>query len=342
MKHKSKWIVVIVCVIILGGILGTAAYKKVKSNRAFEHEVTQNSLTGEGTFVTLKSDMSLSDVASLLQKENVILYPKEFQKRAKDIGLETGYTAGTYRIVPGISYEEIARQLCRKSGAAILRFTIPEGYEVRQIADRLVSLKLVNKDKFYDVMNYENFDYDFLKDLPEREVRLEGYLFPDTYEVRADAGEKAIISMMLKRFDMVFTKEYKARAKQMNMSIDDVVTLASVIEREAANAEEAPHVSSVFHNRLDKGMRLQSCATVQYILKKRKPVLSTADTKIDSPYNTYRYSGLPLGPVASPGKSSIKAALYPDKTNDLYFVLGKNGKHIFSQTYEQHLSAKNS
>lgn len=344
MRKKSVITVIIVAVVVclgLGVFAGVHFYQKAVNQKAFEREITQNSLTGDGEFITITKDMDVKDIAGLLQKKKVILYPNEFEKQAEKIGLKTGYVPGSYRIVPGISYEEIAKQLCRKSDAAIIRFTIPEGYEVRNIVDKLVSLDLVTADKFYDVMNHEDFDYDFLKDLPERSVRLEGYLFPDTYEVRADAGEEYIINMMLKRFDMVFTDTYKKQAQKMNMSVDQVVTLASVIEREAGSAQESKKVSGVFHNRLEKGMRLQSCATVQYILKKRKPVLSTADTKIDSPYNTYRYAGLPVGPIASPGKTSIEAALYPAKTNDLYFVLGKDGKHVFSETYQEHLAAKN-
>lgn len=344
MERKKLMIlaaVIAACLVVVLGAVGLVHLNHVRVEKAlYEKEVTQNSLKGDGVFITLEKDMTSSSIANLLLKNKVIKYKDEFVRRAEAIGLKTGYAAGSYRLVPGISYQEIAKELCRKSKAAIIRFTIPEGYEVRNIVDRLVALKLVDKDKFYEVMNNDNFNYDFLKDLPKRSVRLEGYLFPATYETRADSGEKHIIDMMLKRFDTAFTSQYKQRAKEINMSIDDVVTLASVIERESGNATESPMVSSVFHNRLQKGMKLQSCATVQYILKKRKPVLSTADTKIDSPYNTYQYAGLPIGPIASPGKTSIEAALYPEESDYLYFVLGKNNQTIFSKTYAEHLAAK--
>ena len=115
--------------------------------------------------------------------------------------------------------------------------------------------------------------------------------------------------------------------------------MASMVEREAASTEEMSTVAGVFYNRLKKDMKLESCASVQYILKERKTVLSTADTKIKSPYNTYLNSGLPVGPISSPGKASLEAALYPEDTEYMYFVLGKEGKHIFSKTYEEHLAA---
>ena len=147
---------------------------------------------------------------------------------------------------------------------------------------------------------------------------------------------------MLAQFDKVYEK-YKGRAKEMNMTMDEAVTLASIIEREALGDEDRKLVSSVFHNRMDSSNYpyLQSCATVQYVLKERKPVLSVEDTKIDSPYNTYINKGLPIGPIASPGEKSIEAALYPEETDYLFFVLGSDNKHHFSKTYEEHMQNKN-
>jgi UPF0755 protein len=146
---------------------------------------------------------------------------------------------------------------------------------------------------------------------------------------------------MLKEFDEQVTDEMRARAKEMNMSLDDIITLASIIERETDSDAERAKVAGVFYNRIDEDMKLQSCATVQYILGERKPVLSVADTQIQSPYNTYLNAGLPLGPIANPGIDCINAALYPEDTAYLYFVAGEDGKHIFSRTYEEHLAATN-
>lgn len=327
---------------IIGGVLGIYIIDKVKDKEKedlYQSEIAHNSLTGNGVFVKIEEDATLEDVASALVKASAIKYKDEFIKIAKEADITEGFVAGTYRILPNVSYQEMAKQITRKSDKAIIRFTIPEGFEIKNIAERLEGLGLVNSETFYQVVNEGEFDYDFLKDLPERDMRLEGYLFPDTYEVKVNAGEKFIVNMMLARFDEVFSDTYRQRAKELGYSIDDIVTMASMVEREAASAEEMPTVAGVFYNRLKKDMKLESCASVQYILKERKTVLSTADTKIKSPYNTYLNSGLPVGPISSPGKASLEAALYPEDTEYMYFVLGKDGKHIFSKTYEEHLAA---
>jgi len=183
---------------------------------------------------------------------------------------------------------------------------------------------------------------------PQRENKLEGYLFPDTYFFDPKAGERAIIEKFLDNFDAKFKPEFYERAKELNMTVDEVIILASIIERETALPEERPIVSSVFHNRLKSSdpnlKKLESCATVQYVLYKTqgkmKEKLSDEDTKIDHPYNTYLYEGLPPGPICCPGLASIEAALYPDEESEyLYFVAKGDGSHEFSRTLAEHLEA---
>ncbi len=341
-KKITTVILFILVLAIVGGVLGIYIINKVQDNREndlYQAEIERNSLTGNGVFVQVEEGATLEDVASALVEADAIKYKDEFIRIAKEAGISEGFVAGTYRIVPNVSYEEMARQLARKSDNAIIRFTIPEGYEVKNIVERLEGLGLVESEAFYQVVNEGEFDYDFLEDLPERDVRLEGYLFPDTYEVKVNCGEEYIVNMMLARFDEVFSDAYRERAAEMGYSIDEIVTMASMVEREAGSAEEMPRVAGVFYNRLEQNMKLESCASVQYILKERKTVLSTEDTQIESPYNTYLHSGLPIGPISSPGKASIEAALYPEETDYMYFVLGKDGVHIFSKTYEEHLAA---
>ena len=147
---------------------------------------------------------------------------------------------------------------------------------------------------------------------------------------------------MLKTFDNMFKQEYYDRAAEMGMTVDEIVTMASIVERETNADSERAKVAGVFYNRKNSGMKLQSCATVQYVLGERKPVLSIADTEIDSPYNTYKYAGLPVGPICNPGEECIKAALYPEATDAYYFCLSKSGEHIFSATYEEHVAAMES
>ena len=190
-------------------------------------------------------------------------------------------------------------------------------------------------------METEIYDYDFISQIPDREKKLEGYLFPDTYEIYKETSAEAIVDKLLSRFNNIFTKEYKNRAKELNMTIDQVVTLASIIEREAKLDSERKTISAVFHNRLKKKMLLQSCATVQYILKEQKEELTYKDLEIESPYNTYKHIGLPPGPIASPGLKAIEAALYPENTDYLYFFTKDDSSHVFSRTYNEHISAQN-
>ena len=222
-----------------------------------------------------------------------------------------------------------------------IKFTIPEGYKLEQIVEKLSSLEVVSIEEIEAALAAEKYQYAFISQIPEREKKLEGYLFPDTYEIYKDAAAGAIVKKMLDRFDDIFTEEYRNRAKELGMTIDQVVTLASIIEREAKLDDERATVSAVFHNRLKKNMMLESCATVQYLFKEQKEVLSYNDLKIESPYNTYINTGLPPGPIASPGRKSIEAALYPENVDYLFFFARDDGSHIFTKTYSEHINAQN-
>ena len=213
---------------------------------------------------------------------------------------------------------------------------IPEGYELRNIADALEEKGLIDRSRFEDELEKGKFDYDFINEISRKKNRLEGYLFPATYEIEPGTGEHEIIDMMLKKFNDTVVPLYKQSGS--TYSLDEIVTMASLVEREAANDSERGKVASVFYNRLEKGMTLSSCATVQYILKERKTILSTSDTKIKSDYNTYINKGLPVGPIASPGEKSVRAALYPEKTDYLYFAAKADGSaNVFSKTGEEHM-----
>ena len=240
------------------------------------------------------------------------------------------------------SYQDIMEVLISgKRTSDEIKITIPEGYELREIADILEKNALIDRNKFYDVVKNYDFDYPYIKELKKTETRLEGFLFPDTYMFsRTIDDEVSIVKKMLNRFDEIYSK-FKQYENKYSYSTYEIVTLASIIEREAANKNDFHNVSSVFHNRLkrtDNLSYLQSCATVQYILKERKKVLSVKDTEIDSPYNTYKYPGLPKGPIASPGEWAINAALNPNNTNYLYFLNDKDGNLHFSKTFSEHQS----
>ena len=289
--------------------------------------------------IIISEGWGINKSAQRLEEEGIIKYPKVFELMAKAMGIENAVQPGWLEIKKEMSYKEILLQLIKANRDAV-KVTIPEGYEIRQIAQTLEAANLIDKEVFYDELKPELYDYEFLVGIPKRENALEGYLFPSTYNFLPSMTEREIINEMLAAFDAQFTGEFYARAEAIGKTVDEIVTLASIIEREARSDEDRGLISGVFHNRLNQGMRLQSCATVQYILKERKENLSTKDTQIKSPYNTYINDGLPVGPIASPGTESIRAALYPEKTDALYFVLGADGKHIFSATHEDHVAAK--
>jgi UPF0755 protein len=280
--------------------------------------------------------------SKLLENENAVKDGFVFELYCKLNKKADKLKAGKYSINNSMGVPAIAEVIV--SGKALIdtvKFTIPEGYNLAQIVEKLNSLGVVGSDKLQSALKTENYKYEFLRQIPDRENKLEGYLFPDTYEIYKDTTAEAIIDKMLQRFDSVFTEEYRNRAKEMNMTMDQVVTLASIIEREAKLDSERKTISAVFHNRLKKNMMLQSCATVQYLLKEQKEVLTYKDLEIESPYNTYKHAGLPPGPIASPGLKSIEAALYPEDVDYLYFVTKGDGSHIFTKTYSEHLNAQN-
>lgn len=312
---------IIICFII---IVGMFVYSDVSS-------------VSKGDVFIVEEGFTVNKTASELSKKDIIKYPLVFRVISRISGMDSKIKPGRVVIKKGMSYFEILEFLSNPE-TTLAKVVIPEGLELKEIAYKLS--EFITEEEFYRALDAD-YDYRFLAGIPSRENRLEGYLFPATYEIKSGMTAEEIVDMMLKAFDEKFGDEYYKRADELGLTVDEVITLASIIERESSSGAERPKVSGVFYNRLNQNMRLQSCATVQYILKERKAVLSNADTRIESPYNTYLHNGLPPGPIASPGEECIKAALYPEETDALYFVLGDDGKHIFSATYEEHLDAKN-
>ncbi|MDR0931014.1 MAG: endolytic transglycosylase MltG [Clostridiales bacterium] len=288
--------------------------------------------------VPIPSGTTNAELVDILKDKGVINIPflfKIYLRTDSNFSLK----AGDHVVLDNFSYSKIKSNMNAVPAPDGIKIVIPEGYEVRQIADLLEENGLINRKKFYDELENGAFDYPFIKNISRKENRLEGYLFPATYMISQTESEHEIIDKMLNKFNQVFDLSCYNAADNLKMTSDQVITLASIIEREAQGDVDRSKVSSVFHNRLDIGMPLQSCATVQYILKERKPVLSVADTQIKSPYNTYINKGLPIGPIAAPGEKAINAALYPADTDYYYFVF-TNGKHIFSKTLEEHNRAQ--
>lgn len=284
-----------------------------------------------------------SEIATILKDNDLIKNELIFQLYVKTSGNDVALKAGKFELSKNMDLKEITNQLV--NGQAIfdtVKFTIPEGYTVKQIAARLAAQGLVDEERFLQLAKEGNFNYDFIKQIPDDpniEYKLEGYLFPETYEVKKGATEEEIIDKMLSQFAKEWKSEWTTVIEEQGLTLHEAVTLASIVEREVVVDEERPIVAGVFYNRLDDSWNLQSCATVQFILDKQKENLTYDDLEIDNPYNTYVYQGLPPGPIGSPGRSSLEATVYPEEHDYYFFVTKKDnsGEHYFSKTYEEHL-----
>lgn len=294
--------------------------------------------------IEIDEGLSVGQIAEILEDEDIIASEKVFTYMAKKEGIDGDFKAGNFELSKSMDLYEIFYALTSPgAGQSDIRVAIPEGYELEEIAARFSDQAGLSKDKFLDLAeDKENFedDFKFLSYLEDGQS-LEGYLYPATYEVTSSATEASIIADMLRAFSDFALEEIEGAMEDHELDFDDLVTLASIVEREARVAEERAIMAGVFYNRMEVGMPLQSCATVQYIIGERKPVLSVEETKIDSPFNTYMNNGLPPRPIASPGIASIEAVLYPEDVDYLYFVLtGEDGSHTFSVTYDEHLKAQ--
>lgn len=295
------------------------------------------------TLVTVPRGAATITIGKVLYKSHMISSESAFVNYVKELEVANKLQAGDYMLTKSMDMKTIIDKIA--SGDVYrntFKVTIPEGFEIRQIVERLESFNYINSDTFYGVLESGEFDYKFLKNLDTKN-KLEGFLFPATYEFNVGISEYDMINKMLNQFNSVFKEEYYTRAKELDMTIAQVVTLASIIEREAKLDTERPIVSSVFHNRLNQNHKLESCATIQYILGERKERLLYEDLEIVSDFNTYKNVGLPPAPIASPGALSIEAALYPEDTDFMFFVTtGElDGSHNFSKTYDEHNKAKN-
>ncbi len=327
-KHVKRLIALcaaIAVVIVAIGFMGRIVYREINGLGGNEKNYVIDVPAGAGA----------AKVASLLANRGIIKYPALFKVYAGDKYM---FQQGRHSVNSSMTYSQLLSIFGSYAEGGVgdqVQIVIPEGYEMNQIADVLAQNGLVDKDEFMDEAENGTFDYDFVSDIHRNENRLEGYLYPATYQIFPGTSAHDIIAMMLNAFRENVMPVYNASGS--TDSVDYIITLASVIEREAANDDEKKTVSSVFNNRLYEGRKLESCATVQYILHERKTVLSEEDTEIDSPYNTYRNKGLPVGPIASPGLASIRAALKPADTDYFYFVADPSGsRNYFSRTFAEH------
>lgn len=337
-NYALKFIIIFVAVVIIyQGALW--AYNNAYELMAREPE---ENITIVNVDVDIPQGSNTESIANILHENGLINSVVYFRIIARINGLDSTFQYGDYTFNTGMTEDEIMTILATEGEKReVVTFTIPEGYTLDQVGDKLSAEGIVTKSEFNSALENGRYGYKFLDYIPDRNLALQGYVFPDTYEVYTDATAEDIVSTMLKRFDDVFKDTYYDRLDALGMTLDEVITIASIIEREVRVAEERPLVSSVIYNRLDQGIHLQMCSTIMYVLEVPRERVLFRDLEIDSPYNTYKYEGLPYGPIANPGEASILAALYPEDTNYLYFVLvdSEKGSHEFNVTYNDHLAS---
>lgn len=289
--------------------------------------------------VEIPVNSSTRQVARILADKGLIRSAGFFAAWCRIKGLDGRLQAGYYSLNRGQGMNEILDYLI-EGRTASLRITVPEGYNLSQIEELLVSRGICTHSEWQEALN-KDYRFFYMDNLPRNDRRLEGFLFPDTYQVRKGASAEEIIQMMLTRFEEVWQKEFAAEARARGLTVNQVVTMASLVEKEARVASERPRIAGVLYNRLKLGMPLQVDATILYSLGRHKERVTYKDLEVDSPYNTYLHTGLPPGPIAMPGAASLRAALWPEQNSYLYYVVAEGGKHYFSKTYEEHLAAKN-
>ena len=283
---------------------------------------------------------SLSDVAAKLEEAGAIESAFVFELQARYEGYGTEIKTGQYTFRPGQTSGEILHELTVGQPAPTITVTIPEGLTIEETAGTVAADSSVTAPAFEEAARRTDYGYAFLDNSDVKTT--EGYLFPAKYDFEKGVTARQIVDRLLEQYLLETQDIDFAEAKErLDLTEDQIVTVASLIEKEAAGPEEKPLIASVIYNRMRKDTPLQIDATIQYALKRPKANLSLADLKVDSPYNTYEKEGLPPGPICSPGRESLLAALNPANTNYLYYVLEANGeKHFFTKSYEDFLREK--
>ncbi len=280
---------------------------------------------------------STREVAEALYARKLIRNPLAFRLFARQHKLDSQLHSGEYRLSPGMKVAEILDKFA-KGQVVIHRFTIPEGMSVAQVAQLLGQQGVLDPERFLAAARASQINREWLpQEAPVLEP-LEGYLFPSTYEYKPGISSEELIERMVRQTEAVFRPAYRQRADELKLNLHQVLTLASIVEKEAVLPAERPRIAGVYWNRIKEEMRLDADPTVAYGLQKSGEDLTLADLKADHAYNTYRHHGLPPGPIANPGEAAIQAVLWPEEHAFFYFVAkaGGDGEHLFSRTLDEH------
>lgn len=330
-NRLMKLRMILIGLVVVAVVAGLAAYQMIQWANA---PAVPLSAHPPSKVVLIPDRAAFQQIATILEREGLIKSRIAFRLLGKLHEAERKIHPGEYELNPAMLPAEILGMLV--AGRVVLHpVTIPEGYTMLQIADVLAQQQITDPAEFLRLAK----DAGFIQSLGLSAQTLEGYLYPDTYKFPRPSPARDVLRAMVDRLGHVFNDELKARANDLHLTPHEVLTLASVIEKETGAGNERPQISSVFHNRLKKRIPLQSDPTVIYGLTNYDGNIHKKDLSDSSPYNTYRWAGLPPGPIASPGILSIRAALYPVPSAYLYFVSKNDGTHQFSATLTEHNKA---
>lgn len=347
MKNPKPLIIisVILVVVLVSMIYGYSQYKIYQD----EYQGTE-STEGEDVIVVIPEGAATKQIAKILKEKGLIQFPSAFVKRVKESEYRGSLQPGEFTLNTGMSTQEMIEILghVEKTKEIKATLTIPEGFSIEQIAKRVESEGLFTEEEFLDAVQENTYSYDFLDSIPEGvnvTYRLQGFLFPATYDIYDDTTAHDLVDMMLKKFSEVYDADMRNQAAALNYTAFEMVTRASIVEREAKLDEERPIIAGVINNRLEEGMMLQMCPTVLYPITNGlydKSKVTYDDLEVDSLYNTYKYTGLPVGPICNPGQVSMEAVLNPAQHNYLYYHVDneETGSHIFTETYQEHVETQ--
>ncbi len=327
MKSRKKSLILVILVLLALIIVGMAwagydLYRFAKRPAGSDDQPI---------VVSIIPGQSFSRLATELKQKNVITHLLRFKILARLVGDDKRVKAGEYELTATMNPLEVLDTFV--NGKVMLhKLTIPEGFNIDQIAAEVASAGLGDEDSFKkwvtDPVNVKSLDL--------QGPTMEGYLFPDTYFFPKGVSAQTIATKMVSHFNKTFTDQWRQHARELHFTVHEIVTLASIIEKETGAPAERPLIASVFHNRLKKKMRLESDPTVIYGIENFDGNITRRHLSTATPYNTYVIRGLPPGPIANPGLKAIEAALYPAKTDYLFFVSKKDGTHHFSSTIKEH------
>lgn len=319
----------------------------------FSISLPQKTLTSSKEIEIVRGE-SIWQIANELELKGVIKNKYLFLFYLFLTGKLDKVKAGVYLIPPFASIKEIA-QILIKGKEKLIKLTIPEGWNLRDIGLYLEKLGLFQAEEFWKVAGFPAVDYNLSKNLPfpydfskefpflkekPKNIGLEGYLYPDTYFIPKNISPQNLIRLFLTNFNRKVYLPLQKELKHKNKTLFEIIIMASLVEKEVKTKEEKELVAGILWKRLKTGMPLQVDATITYITGKKTIKITYNDLEIDSPYNTYKYKGLPIGPICNPGLESILATLYPQKSPFWYYLTTPEGNTIFSKTYQEHLLAK--